>query len=155
MKSLVSKLVYALAMVFLFNAGYASVLPVAKVLPRVKTAQKKKTAYNTNVSFVNQSGAAFTYIEISGIDGNNQPYSIYTLNPLANGGQVNFFVAGGIQTIKVRINTARPKEYGVEAYDVNDNFLYSQGSNDTDDFIFTLPQTFDSSMEQLSLYFNL
>jgi hypothetical protein len=154
MKNLLSKFVYAIAMVLLFNTGYANVLPVNIELPGVKNALKKNTTYSTNISFVNNSGAAFTYIEISGIDGNNQPYSMYTLTPLASGGQTNFFVPAGIQTIKVRINTARPKEYGVEAYDVNDNFLYSQGSNDTDDFIFTLPQTFDSSMEQLSLYFN-
>jgi hypothetical protein len=154
MKNQISKLVYAIAMVLLFNVSYANatVLP-AKLSPAIKGL--KKNVYSTNVSFVNNSGAAFTYIEISGIDGNNQPYSLYTLAPLANGGQANFFVAGGIQTIKVRINTASPKEYGVEAYDVNDNFIYSQSSNDTNDFIFTLPQTFDSSMEQLSLYFNL
>jgi hypothetical protein len=155
MKNLFSKLVYAIAMVLLFNAGYANILPVNKAIPAVKKAMKKQNTYSTNVSFVNYSGAAFTYIEISGTDGNNQPYSLYTLTPLAHGGQTNFFVANGIQTIKVRINTAQPKEYGVEAYDINDTLLYSQGSNDTNDFIFTLPQTFDSSMEQLSLYFNL
>jgi len=155
MKNLLSKLVYAIALVLLFNAGYAKVLPVTKAIFSTKKVLNKKASYSTNVSFVNHSGAAFTYIEISGIDGNNQPYSIYTLSPLANGGQTNFFVAGGIQTIKVRINTASPKEYGVEAYDVDDNFIYSKGNNDTDDFIFTLPQTYDSSLEQLSLYFNL